>query len=112
MLREASALAEGPVAASFEAADRTPPTFDPGTHEVTLPPEYVASVRAWQEGGWGLVGVDPAVGGVAAPRLVTWAITEFLVGANPSVFMYLSGPLFAEIMHWPRGSSTATTAHR
>ncbi|MFN7243123.1 MAG: acyl-CoA dehydrogenase, partial [Dietzia cercidiphylli] len=76
-----------------------PPGFDPETHEVTLPPEYVASVRAWQEAGWGLVGVDPAVGGVAAPRMVTWAITEFLLGANPSIFMYLSGPLFAEIMH-------------
>ncbi|MBB1036092.1 acyl-CoA dehydrogenase [Dietzia sp. CQ4] len=99
MLREAAALAEGPVAASFSAADRNPPTFDPETHEVTLPPEYVASVRAWQDGGWGLVGVDPAVGGVAAPRMVTWAITEFLLGANPSIFMYLSGPLFAEIMH-------------
>ncbi|MBB1030884.1 acyl-CoA dehydrogenase [Dietzia sp. SLG310A2-38A2] len=99
MLREAAALAEGPVAASFSVADRNPPTFDPETHEVTLPPEYVASVRAWQDGGWGLVGVDPAVGGVAAPRMVTWAITEFLLGANPSIFMYLSGPLFAEIMH-------------
>ncbi|AWH96737.1 acyl-CoA dehydrogenase [Dietzia psychralcaliphila] len=99
MLREAAALAEGPVAASFSVADRNPPTFDPETHEVTLPPEYVASVRAWQEAGWGLVGVDPAVGGVAAPRMVTWAITEFLLGANPSIFMYLSGPLFAEIMH-------------
>ena len=99
MLREAAALAEGLVAASFSVADRTPPVFDPETHEVTLPPEYVASVRAWQEGGWGLVGVDPAVGGVAAPRMVTWAISEFLVGANPSIFMYLSGPLFAEIMH-------------
>ncbi|MFN3339100.1 MAG: acyl-CoA dehydrogenase [Dietzia sp.] len=99
MLREAATLAEGPVAASFSVADRNPPQFDPETHEVTLPPEYVASVRAWQEAGWGLVGVDPAVGGVAAPRMVTWAITEFLLGANPSIFMYLSGPLFAEIMH-------------
>jgi alkylation response protein AidB-like acyl-CoA dehydrogenase len=99
MLTEAAALAEGPVAASFSVADRNPPVFDPETHEVTLPPEYVASVRAWQDGGWGLVGVDPAVGGVAAPRVVTWAITEFLLGANPSIFMYLSGPLFAEIMH-------------
>lgn len=99
MLREAAALAEGPVAASFSVADRTPPVFDPETHEVTLPDEYVASVRAWQDGGWGLVGVDPAVGGVAAPRMVTWAVTEFLVGANPSIFMYLSGPLFAEIMY-------------
>jgi alkylation response protein AidB-like acyl-CoA dehydrogenase len=98
MFREASALAEGPVAASFAEADRNPPTFDPATHEVTMPPAYVESVRAWQDGGWGLVGVDPSVGGVAAPRLVTWAITEFLVGANPSIFMYLSGPLFAEIM--------------
>lgn len=99
MLREAAALAEGPVAASFSVADRNPPVFDPETHEVTLPPEYVASVRAWQQGGWGLVGVDPVVGGVAAPRMVTWAISEFLVGANPSIFMYLSGPLFAEIMY-------------
>lgn len=99
MLGEAAALAEGPVAASFAVADQNPPTWDPKTHEVTLPPELVDSVRAWQQGEWGLVGLNPDVGGVAAPRMLTWALTEFLVGANPAVFMYLSGPIFAEILH-------------
>ena len=98
ILREAATLAEGPVAASFASADRTPPTFDPDRHEVSLPEDYRESVRAWQRSEFGLIGISEEVGGTRAPKMLTWAVTEFLLGANPTVFMYLSGPLFADIL--------------
>src|ERR1700760_938707 len=57
MLDEAARQGEGPLrraggrlAESFADADRTPPTFDPDAHTVTLPESFKKSVRAWQRG--------------------------------------------------------------
>ena len=99
MLEEASRLAEGPVAATFADADRNPPTFDPDTHSVSLRDDFKASAKAWLDGGWLLVGLDEEIGGVPAPSMVSWAINEFLLGAHPSVFLYLAGPMFASILN-------------
>jgi alkylation response protein AidB-like acyl-CoA dehydrogenase len=99
MLSEAARLAEGPVAASFESTDRNPPTFDPATHTVTLPEPFMASVRAWQEGGWAAIGMGEEVGGVAAPPMLSWAINEFVLGAQPAALMYLAGPSFSHILY-------------
>ncbi|HTM84522.1 MAG TPA: acyl-CoA dehydrogenase [Mycobacterium sp.] len=99
MLAEAARLAEGPTAESYAAADRHPPTFDPETHVVTLPEPFKESFRAWQAGEWFRIGLSEAVGGVPAPAMVAWSIGEFVLGANPAVFMYLAGPLFADILH-------------
>ena len=46
MLSEAARLAEGPVAESFAETDRHPPTFDPATHEVSLPEPFQKIGRA------------------------------------------------------------------
>src|SRR6202042_1579416 len=70
MLSEAARLAEGPVAESFVDGDRHPPTFDPGTHVVTLPEPFKKSLDAWREGEWFRVGLEEAVGGVPAPSIV------------------------------------------
>jgi alkylation response protein AidB-like acyl-CoA dehydrogenase len=99
MLAEASRLAEGPVAAPFASTDRTPPTFDPATGTVTLPDDFKAAVRAWSEGGWASVGLVDEVGGIPAPRIVVWAINEFVLGAQPAALMYLAGPSFAQIFY-------------
>jgi alkylation response protein AidB-like acyl-CoA dehydrogenase len=98
MLAEASKLAAGPVAESFADGDRNPPTFDPETHVVTLPESFKKSLRAWRKGEWFRIGIDEHVGGVPAPAMVAWAINEFVLGANPAVFMYLAGPQFAGIL--------------
>ncbi|AKK25667.1 acyl-CoA dehydrogenase [Mycobacterium sp. EPa45] len=98
MLAEASRLAEGPVAESFAETDRHPPTFDPGTHAVSLPEPFQASMRAWQQGEWFRIGLADEVGGVPAPAMVTWAIDELVLGANPAVFMYMAGPIMANIL--------------
>ncbi|WP_063043918.1 acyl-CoA dehydrogenase [Nocardia pseudovaccinii] len=99
MLAEAARQAEGTLADSFAETDRNPPTFDPETHAVTLPESYKRSVRAWQAGEWFRVGKREAVGGVPAPKALAWAISEFILGAQPSAYMYLSGPTMAEIVY-------------
>jgi alkylation response protein AidB-like acyl-CoA dehydrogenase len=99
MLSEAARLAEGPVAESFAESDRHPPTFDPDTHVVTLPEPFKKSLQAWREGEWFRVGLAEAVGGVPAPSMVQWAVNELVLGANPAVFMYVAGPIMANILY-------------
>src|SRR5262245_9861563 len=99
MLEEASRQAEGPLAEAFADGDRNPPTFDPDTHEVTLPETFKKSFRAWQQGEWFRIGLSEHVGGVPAPSIVEWAINEFALGAQPAAFMCLSGPKAADIVY-------------
>jgi hypothetical protein len=99
MLDEAVRLAEGPLAESFADADRNPPTFDPAAHTVSLPESFKKSLRAWQQGEWFRVGLDEHVGGVPAPSMVAWSINELALGAQPAAFMYLAGPIFANILY-------------
>jgi alkylation response protein AidB-like acyl-CoA dehydrogenase len=98
MLDEAARLADGPVAESFAISDRNPPTFDPATHAVSLPEPFKQSLRAWRQGEWFRVGLDENMGGVPAPAMVLWAINELPLGANPPVFLYMAGPVMADIL--------------
>jgi alkylation response protein AidB-like acyl-CoA dehydrogenase len=98
MLDEAARQAEGPLAESFADADRNPPTFDPGSHTVRLPESFKNSLRAWQQGEWFRIGLSENVGGVPAPSMLAWAINEFALGAQPAAFMYLAGPIMADIL--------------
>ncbi len=99
MLSEAARLAEGPVAESFAEGDRHPPTFDPDTHVVSLPDPFKKSLSAWRDGEWFRVGLSEDVGGVPAPSMVQWAINELVLGANPPVFMFMAGPILANILY-------------
>jgi len=99
MLSEAARLAEGPVAESFADGDRHPPTFDPETHVVSLPEPFKKSLSAWRDGEWFRVGLNEDVGGVPAPSMVQWAINELVLGANPAVFMFMAGPILANILY-------------
>ncbi|MCT7658864.1 acyl-CoA dehydrogenase [Mycobacterium deserti] len=99
MLDEAARLAEGPVAESFAEADRNPPTFDPATHQVSLPEPFKKSFNAWQQGEWFRVGLSEDLGGVPAPAMVAWAVNELPLGAQPAAFMYSAGPVMADILH-------------
>jgi alkylation response protein AidB-like acyl-CoA dehydrogenase len=99
MLDEASKLAEGPVAESFAVSDRNPPTFDPETHAVAIPEPFKKSFHTWRQGEWFRIGLDEGVGGVPAPAMVAWAINELALGANPPVFLYMAGPIMADILY-------------
>src|SRR5882757_9637877 len=99
MLAEAARLAQGPLAESFADGDRNPPEFDPDSHAVRLPDSFKASVRAWQEAGWPLLGLDEGLGDVHVPAAVNAAINEFLFGAQPAAFFYLTGPAMLSVMY-------------
>jgi alkylation response protein AidB-like acyl-CoA dehydrogenase len=99
MLSEVSRLAEGPIAASFVEGDRNPPVFDPKTHSVTLPEAVKKSLRAVLDAGWNKVGVDAELGGMPMPKALTWALQEILIGANPGIWFYVGGAVFANILY-------------
>jgi alkylation response protein AidB-like acyl-CoA dehydrogenase len=99
MLDEASRQAEGPLAESFADGDRNPPTFDPATHQVTLPEPFKKSFRTWHQGEWFRVGMPEEIGGVPAPSMVEWAITEIVLGGQPAAFMYEAGAKMAQILY-------------
>src|SRR4051794_40135717 len=98
VLAEIRKLAEGPIAASFTDADRNPPVFDPATHSVTLPESFKKSVEALHAGEWYRLDLSEELGGVGAPPAPTLGAFEMVLGANPAVFMYGSGPAFAQTL--------------
>ena len=99
VLAEIRKLAEGPIAASFTDADRNPPVFDPATNSVTLPESFKKSVRALDAGEWFRLDLSEELGGFGAPAVLTWGAFEMVLGANPAVFMYGSGPSFAQTLY-------------
>ncbi|WP_395308927.1 acyl-CoA dehydrogenase [Mycobacterium sp. AMU20-3851] len=99
MLAEAARLAEGPMAEAFAESDRNPPTFDPATHTVSYPEPFKAALQAWQDGEWFRIGLDEAVGGVPAPAMLTWAVSEFALGAQPAAYICHSGPMLSNIIY-------------
>jgi alkylation response protein AidB-like acyl-CoA dehydrogenase len=98
MLAEVNRLAIGPVAESFADADRNPPVFDPATGTVTMPESFRRSFRALMDAEWWRLAVPPEIGGTAVPRSLNWAVAEFILGANPAVWMYSNGPTFATVL--------------
>ncbi len=103
MLAEVNRLALGPVADSFADADRDPPAFDPATGSVTMPESYKKSYRALLDAEWWRLSVPAELGGTLAPRSLQWGIASFILGANPSLWMYYNGPTFSLIL-WLLGT--------
>jgi alkylation response protein AidB-like acyl-CoA dehydrogenase len=99
LLGELDRLARGPLAESFAECDRNPPTFDPQTHTVELPVALKKSYQALWDGEWYRLDLPTELGGYGAPATLRWAASELMLGANPAVFMYLSGPSMAAVMH-------------
>ena len=100
ILDEVNRLATGPLADSFTETDRNPPVFDPATGTVRMPEGFKRSYRAWTDAQWWRLDVPPGLGGTGAPRSLHWAIAELVLGANPAVWMYASGPSMAQVLWW------------
>jgi len=98
VLSEAVRLATGPWADSYTYSDRNPPLFDPATRSVTMPEPFRKSYQALVDGDWNMVGLPQRLGGFGAPRALTWAVNELILGANPALFMYTSGPAFFAVV--------------
>jgi alkylation response protein AidB-like acyl-CoA dehydrogenase len=99
VLKEIERLASNDLAASFVDGDRIPPVFDAETGDVTLPASFVKSYATYHEGGWDRFPLSEALGGIGAPPSLIWAVSEMILGANPAIYMYSSGPAFAQILH-------------
>src|SRR5215467_507196 len=98
ILDEVNRLAMGPLADSFAETDRNPPVFDPATGTVRMPEGFKRSYRAFMDAQWWRLDVPPGLGGTGAPRSLHWAVAELILGANPAVWMYASGPSMAQVL--------------
>ena len=99
VLGELNTLATGVIADSFVDADRNPPVFDPATHDVTLPASLKKALAAIVDGGWDRISLSTELGGFGIPPSVAWSAAELILGANASVFFYMAGKTFSQIVH-------------
>ena len=98
VLKEVERLCSNDLAASFVDGDRNPPVFDKATGSVTLPASFTKSFATYHEGGWDRFPLRAEHGGIGAPPSLIWAVSEMVLGANPAIYMYSSGPAFAQIL--------------
>ncbi|MER5356766.1 acyl-CoA dehydrogenase [Streptomyces sp. NPDC002785] len=98
ILDEVNRLAENELADSFADADRNPPVFDPETNTAPVPASFKKSYQAFMDSEYWRLGVPEEIGGTTSPRSLIWSYAELLLGSNPAVWMYSSGPAFAGIL--------------
>ncbi|MFG2528457.1 acyl-CoA dehydrogenase [Streptomyces sp. NPDC048516] len=98
VLSEIARLSENELAESFADADRNPPVFDPDTNTAPVPDTFKKSYQAFMDAEWWRLGIPEELGGTTAPRSLLWGFAETILGANPAVWMYASGPAFAGVL--------------
>jgi alkylation response protein AidB-like acyl-CoA dehydrogenase len=98
ILGELARLAENELAESFVDADRNPPVFDPETNTAPLPDTFKKSYQAFMDAEYWRLGLAEEIGGQTAPATLVWSYAELVLGANPALWMYSSGPAFAGIL--------------
>ncbi|MHC0429292.1 acyl-CoA dehydrogenase [Streptomyces sp. O3] len=98
ILEELCKLSENDLAESFADADRNPPVFDPETNTAPVPASFKKSYKAFMDSEYWRLGLPEEIGGTTAPPSLIWAYAELILGANPAIWMYSSGPAFARIL--------------
>lgn len=98
ILDEVARLAENELADSFADADRNPPVFDPETNTAPVPETFKKSYQAFMDSEYWRLGLPEEIGGTTSPRSLIWSYAELVLGSNPAVWMYSSGPAFAGIL--------------
>ncbi|GAU66587.1 hypothetical protein SSP35_03_02350 [Streptomyces sp. NBRC 110611] len=99
VLSEITRLSENELAESFADTDRNPPVFDPETNTAPVPDTFKKSYQAYMDAEWWRLGIPEEIGGTTAPRSLLWAFAETILGSNPAIWMYASGPAFAGVLH-------------
>ena len=99
VLSEIARLAENELAESYQDADRNPPVFDPETHTAPVPESFKKTFQTYMDAEWWRLGIPEEIGGTTAPRSLLWSFAETVLGSNPAVWMYASGPSFAGVLH-------------
>ncbi|MFD6280651.1 acyl-CoA dehydrogenase [Streptomyces sp. NPDC060209] len=98
ILDEVTRLAENELADSYADADRNPPVFDPETNTAPVPGSFKKSYQSFMDSEYWRLGLPEEIGGTTSPRSLIWGYAELLLGSNPAVWMYSSGPAFAGIL--------------
>jgi alkylation response protein AidB-like acyl-CoA dehydrogenase len=98
-LVEIDRMARNDLAASYADADRKPPAYDPATFQVTMPQGFSESFRTWMDAEFWRFTLPEALGGTPAPHGFIWSFAELVLGSNAPVWMYASGPSFAQVLH-------------
>ncbi|MGW1798447.1 acyl-CoA dehydrogenase [Streptomyces sp. NPDC001984] len=98
VLEELTRLAENELAESFADADRNPPVFDPETNTAPVPASFKKSYKAFMDSEYWRLGLPEEIGGTTAPPSLIWSYAELILGSNPAIWMYSSGPAFARIL--------------
>ncbi|MEU3566983.1 acyl-CoA dehydrogenase [Kitasatospora sp. NPDC036755] len=98
ILSEISRLAENDLAASFADTDRNPPVFDPETNTAPVPATFKKSYQTFMDAEWWRLGIPESIGGQVTPNSLIWAFAEQILGSNPAIWMYSSGPAFAGVI--------------
>jgi len=99
ILAEVDRMSREDLAESFEDSDRNPPVFDPATHTAPVPESFRKSYRTWMDAEYWRLGTFAELGGTPAPSSFNWAMGELVLGANPAIWMYGAGPMFAGVIH-------------
>jgi alkylation response protein AidB-like acyl-CoA dehydrogenase len=103
ILAEVDRMAREDLATSFEDSDRNPPVFDPKTNTAPLPESFKKSYQTWMDAEYWRLNTFAEMGGTPAPSSVCWALGEMVLGANPAIWMYGAGPMFAGVL-WRNGN--------
>ncbi len=98
VLAEIERISRDELAASFDDADRHPPVYDPATHSVTMNENFKKSYDSWMDAEWWRLQVPEELGGQRSPNSLVWSSAEFVLGANPPIWMFACGPAFARIV--------------
>ncbi|MGA5817255.1 acyl-CoA dehydrogenase [Kitasatospora sp. NPDC094028] len=98
ILSEISRLAENDLAASYADTDRNPPVFDPETNTAPIPAAFKKSYQTFMDAEWWRLGIPESIGGTVTPNSLIWAFAEQILGSNPAIWMYSSGPAFAGVI--------------
>ena len=98
ILNQVKEMSEGTFADSFVDSDRNPPKYDPETKTVAIPESFKKSFADLMDSGFWSVDLPEHLGGSNAPSSIRWSIAELILGANPALYMYMSGPGFASVV--------------
>jgi alkylation response protein AidB-like acyl-CoA dehydrogenase len=96
-------LARTRLASSFREADAPLPHFDPEQHSVAVPEAFRRSFEAYMQSGFETLGLPAELGGQPAPPSLQWSVNELILGANPAVYFYATGPKFSTVV-WSEGT--------
>jgi alkylation response protein AidB-like acyl-CoA dehydrogenase len=99
ILAEVDRMARGELGDSFTDSDRNPPVFDPENHTAPVPASFKKSYETWMASEYWRLGTMAELGGTLAPSSLNWAMGELVLGANPAIWMYGAGPMFAGVVY-------------